>query len=51
MIQVERPKFMTEQAVLRADVWDASDKTCAYCGIELHPLRNFCIDHVTGSSE
>lgn len=37
---------MTAQAILRADVWDASDKHCHYCGKELHPLRDFCIDHV-----
>lgn len=43
----ERIKHMTDQAILRADVWDASDKHCAYCGKELHPLRDFCIDHVT----
>jgi hypothetical protein len=39
-------KWLTDNGVLRADVWDAGDKRCHYCGVELHPLRTFCIDHV-----
>ena len=46
MSPAERPKYRTDQAEMRADVWDACDKTCHYCGIELHPLRNFAVDHV-----
>lgn len=37
---------MTDQAIMRADVWDSSDKRCHYCGMELHPLRTFCVDHI-----
>jgi len=30
---------------LRADVWDKSRGTCWYCGVELHPFRNYHVDH------
>jgi hypothetical protein len=31
---------------LRADVWDKSRGICWYCGGELHPFRNFHVDHI-----
>lgn len=39
-------RYLSAHTILRADVWDASDKHCAYCRKALHPLRDFCIDHV-----
>lgn len=33
-------------ADLRADVWDKSRGFCWYCGGELHPFRNFHVDHM-----
>jgi len=32
-------------APLRADVWDKSGGICWYCGVRMHPLRNFHVDH------
>jgi hypothetical protein len=31
---------------VRADVWDKSHGFCWYCGIQMHPFRNFHVDHV-----
>jgi hypothetical protein len=31
---------------IRADVWDKSYGFCWYCGIKMHPFRNFHVDHV-----
>lgn len=30
---------------LRADVWDKSRGICWYCGVDLHPFRNYHVDH------
>ncbi len=30
---------------LRADVWDKTRGRCWYCGVEMHPFRNFHVDH------
>jgi 5-methylcytosine-specific restriction endonuclease McrA len=37
---------LTPKQILRADVWDASDRRCHYCRKDLHPLRDFVVDHV-----
>jgi 5-methylcytosine-specific restriction endonuclease McrA len=29
----------------KSKAWDKTDGFCWYCGIELHPFGNFCIDH------
>jgi transcriptional regulator with XRE-family HTH domain len=34
----------------RADVWDASGGRCYYCGKQLHPFRDFHIDHFIAKS-
>lgn len=31
---------------IRADVWDRSDGTCHYCRKQMHPIRDFTVDHV-----
>lgn len=38
-----RRSFTSEE---RAAVWDRSGGTCAYCGKQLHPFRDFTIDHM-----
>jgi len=30
---------------LRADVWDKTRGKCWYCGVEMHPFRNYHVDH------
>jgi len=32
---------------IRATVWDRSGGVCHHCGKELHPIRDFHVDHVT----
>jgi transcriptional regulator with XRE-family HTH domain len=34
----------------RADVWDKSGGVCYYCGKELHPIRDFHVDHFVATS-
>lgn len=29
----------------KADVWDKTNGYCYYCGIKIHPFRNFSVDH------
>lgn len=44
-----RPVPVKREAItpdLRADVWDKSRGICWYCGGELHPFRNFHVDHI-----
>ena len=37
---------VTAAQELRARVWDASNGVCAVCGKQLHPLRDFQVDHI-----
>ena len=37
---------ITAAQELRARVWDASNGVCAMCGKQLHPLRDFQVDHI-----
>jgi 5-methylcytosine-specific restriction endonuclease McrA len=30
----------------KAKVWGKTNGICWYCGIKLHPFRNFTIDHI-----
>jgi len=30
---------------IRADVWDKTRGKCWYCGVEMHPFRNYHVDH------
>lgn len=30
----------------RADIWDRSKGVCFYCGVRLHPIKTFEVDHV-----
>lgn len=30
---------------LRADVWDKTRGRCWYCGVDMHPFRNYHVDH------
>jgi excisionase family DNA binding protein len=39
------PRSRLSQAT-KANVWDKSGSVCYYCGVPLHPIRTFTIDHV-----
>ena len=43
---VYAPTKRARQIELRASVWDASGGRCHYCGVVLHPIRDFTVDHV-----
>lgn len=32
-------------AAVRTLVWDLCNGKCAYCGVEMHPIRDFTVDH------
>jgi len=39
------PAAFTGKNPVRAVIWDKSGGKCWYCGTNLHPFRNFSIDH------
>ena len=44
--KAERARWATPSRELRATIWDACGGRCHYCGCEVHPFRNFQVDHV-----
>lgn len=39
-------RTISEARELRAAVWDKGNGHCWYCGVLMHPFRNFQVDHV-----